>query len=679
MGAVCLTTLVLALSVFVSEQDQTLRAESDPIDGAAATLDQSIQILNEALLSNQPQDRRKAAQTIGNLRSKIDESAWAIGGLLSDPRPAIRIAAIDALLKFDDPGLVRCYARALADREPRVQCRALIGIYHLICRHERLPPLAGVTEPADTSAWYEEAIRTAKRRSVRGLLALACEQKSEDVRFAIPIVAKSLGGGDHHLCGEMCSVLLGQSASRALGRCLSDTDASIRRGAARMLFELETYNSTARETLDAAEAITAGFSDSDPVVRLYCLLTLTKHKDADLNRFTELACDADPTVRCAAVAAMKNRRPKDAVNILCKVAVHDSSNRVRVRAAFALASLAASDATEKALIAKRITSEHAPRARTLLNMGITYYYCDEDNAKHAPHIQNAEPAIASVFKAIREERTHPLPDDVNPRNSDAFDSVLIAALGACGPVARQAVPQILQDLTGLTSLGSGDYRTSGEDGRLQNCLYALARIGPTPELIDALEHHHQVVRTMAAMALSEHEQYAPRAVPVLVDSLNRDCWGQCVYSHTLRTDVSCLARFGHKSVPALLTLLRTNTHVYMASEALSLMELDAERVIPLLLPVLSDNDEPLHVRVAIANALGSVGVKDSRVFQGLANVLLDDKEAEPVRVATAKSISGSQAGDTILLLRKVTDDRSKAVRKVAEEAIRRFESAHKDS
>jgi HEAT repeat protein len=117
----------------------------------------------------------------------------------------------------------------------------------------------------------------------------------------------------------------------------------------------------------------------------------------------------------------------------------------------------------------------------------------------------------------------------------------------------------------------------------------------------------------------------------------------------------------------------------MASEALSLMELDAERVIPLLLPVLSDNDEPLHVRVAIANALGSVGVKDSRVFQGLANVLLDDKEAEPVRVATAKSISGSQAGDTILLLRKVTDDRSKAVRKVAEEAIRRFESAHKDS
>ena len=100
---------------------------------------------------------------------------------------------------------------------------------------------------------------------------------------------------------------------------------------------------------------------------------------------------------------------------------------------------------------------------------------------------------------------------------------------------------------------------------------------------------------------------------------------------------------------------------------------------PLLLPVLADDDEPLRVRVTIANVLGTLGVKDSRVFQELANVLLDDNEAEPLRVATAKSIRGSQAGDAILLLRKVKDDRSKAVRKVAEEAIRRFESARKDS
>jgi HEAT repeat protein len=677
MGAVCLTTLVLALSVFVSEKDQTLRAGSDPIDGAAATLDQSIQILNEALLSKQPQDRRKAAQAIGNLRNKIDESAWAIGGLLSDPRSSIRIAAVDALLKFNDPGLVRLYAIALEDREPRVQCRALIGLHHLVREHARLPPLAGVTYPADNSAWYEKAIQTTQRRSVRGLLALACEQKSEEVRYAIPIVAKSLGGGDHHLCGELWSVLLRPSASRALGRCLSDTDASIRRGAARMLFELETDNSTARETLDAAEAISAGFSDSDTVVRLYCLLTLTKHKDADLNRFTELAGDADPTVRCAAVAAMKNRRPKDAVNILCKVAVHDSSNRVRVRAAFALASLSVSDAKVKTIVAKRITSKHAPRARMLIDMGITRYW-DEEDIDHAPRVGEVGPAIACVFNAIREERAHPLPDDLYPRESDAFDSNLLAAIGACGPAARQAVPAILQDLTGLTSVGSGDYRTSRENGRLQNCLYALAKIGPTPELIDALNHDHPVVHTMAAMALAEHGRCGPKAVPVLVASLKGDCWGRCIYSHTLRTDVICLARYGHEAVPDLLSLLRDNVNAVLASEAISLMELDAHRVVPLLLPVLADDDEPLRVRVTIANVLGTLGVKDSQVFQELANVLLDDNEAEPLRVATAKSIRESQAGDAILLLRKVKDDRSKAVRKVAEEAIRRFESARKD-
>ena len=497
----------------------------------AAELDRGVQILNEALLSKQPQDRRKAAQAIGNLRSKIDESAWAIGGLLSDPRSSIRIAAVDALLKFNDPGLVRRYARALEDREPRVQCRALIGLHHLVREHERLPPLAGVTDPADNSAWYEEAIRTTQRRSVRGLLALACEQKSEDVRFAIPIVAKSLGGGDHHLCGELWSVLLGQSVSRALGRCLSDTDASIRRGAARMLFELETDNSTARETLDAAEAISAGFSDSDPVVRLYCLLTLTKHKDADLNRFTELAGDADPTVRCAAVAAMKNRRPKDAVNILCKVAVHDSSNRVRVRAAFALASLSASDSKVKTIVAKRITSKHAPCARTLIDMGIARYYWDEEDIDRAPRVGEVGPAIACVFNAIREERAHPLPDDLYPPESDAFDSNLLAAIGACGPAARQAVPAILQDLTGLTSVGSGDYRTSGKTAVSKIACIALARIGPTPELIDALNHDHPVVRTMAAMALSEHRRYDPKAVPVLVDFAERMIAGVNVFIH----------------------------------------------------------------------------------------------------------------------------------------------------
>ncbi|MBM4091441.1 MAG: hypothetical protein FJ276_18750, partial [Planctomycetes bacterium] len=590
--ATCLTTFVLVCSALAAEHRRTLCAESDPIVSAAASLDENMRILSEALRSKQPQDRQKAAETIGALRSKLGDSAWSVGTLLSDPRPAVRIAAIDALLNFDDPGFVRLYAQALADREPRVQCRAVIGIHELIRRHERLLPSAGVLEPADIPAWYEEAVRTVKRRSVRGLLAVACEQKSADVRFAIPIVAKCVGEGDHHLCGGLLYVLLEQSPSREFGRCLSDADASIRRGAARMLLELETVNPTARETLDAAEAITAALSDSDPIVRLYCVLTLTKHEDADPNRFTGLLGDADPTVRCAAVEALRRRRAKDAVAVLCQVAANDPTSRLRARAAFALASIAVSDPRLVERLTKRFSRQNTPRTRALLDMGLAYYW-DEQDIEHAPHVNDVGPAIACIFKAIRQERSRPLPDDRNLLEGDRFDSTLLAAIGACGPAARQAVPQILHDMTQLTSLGSGDYRAGGENGRLESCLYALARIGPTPELIGALEDRHQVVRTMAAMALSEHRQFGARAVPVLVASLNGDCWGRCVFSHARRTDVNCLALFGHKAVPALLTLLRDNTHVALASEALSLMGMDADRVIPLLLPVLADDGESL--------------------------------------------------------------------------------------
>ena len=37
-----------------------------------------------------------------------------------------------------------------------------------------------------------------------------------------------------------------------------------------------------------------------------------------------------------------------------------------------------------------------------------------------------------------------------------------------------------------------------------------------------------MVRVMAAMALSDQRQYAAKAVPILIDSLVRDCWGHCV-------------------------------------------------------------------------------------------------------------------------------------------------------
>ena len=332
-------------------------ADRSSLDAVCHSVERQVTALLDALLSSEAAERRQAVRTLGVLQNQLNEAAWPMVGLLSDRRSAVRVAAIDALLQFKDIALLERFLAALADHDPRVQCRAVIGIHQLLPLYG-LPGLTGDRkEPAIVREWYAEKVETIKQRPVRGLLALACMQSADDIPLAIPLVAKCLGEDDPQLCQRMWSILQDRSLAPELGRCLSHHDARIRGGAARMLYALESMESSARETLVVAESLTQGLTDSDSTVRLFCLLTLIKHRQADPAPLVRRLADADPTVRCAAVEAVRQRRPRNVVSLLCQVAAHDKSVRVRMRAAFALGCLAASSPKMRERIDRRITDQ----------------------------------------------------------------------------------------------------------------------------------------------------------------------------------------------------------------------------------------------------------------------------------------------------------------------------------
>ena len=96
----------------------------------------------------------------------------------------------------------------------------------------------------------------------------------------------------------------------------------------------------------------------------------------------------------------------------------------------------------------------------------------------------------------------------------------------------------------------------------------MAEIATTRELSDALTHDNRVVRTLAAFALADRKQHAREVIPVLLESLNHDCWGRCASSRTHgNINVDCLALYGPQAVPALLDLIRTNTYPFAALDA----------------------------------------------------------------------------------------------------------------
>jgi HEAT repeat protein len=673
-GGHLILALALTSSTLALGQEQPANPAGDPPPVREEALRVAVDRLTGALESPDPRVRAEAALFLARIRGRLAYAGWNIARLLTDEDPHVRVAAADALLEFDDPSLQDDFRRAIANPDPLVQFRAAIGLHQMIS-HNRLPPSPEeFTGKIVVPPWYQDAVDGAGSPAVRGLLALACEQQSPDIPAAIPIAMKCLGSSHHGLVEAAVYLLSDRALGQPLIQCLTHNDADVRRGAARVLYGLETHKWDDMEENETLGPLTAALSDPDAQVRLYSLLSLMAFEGFQSERFVSMTEDADPMVRCGAVAALKKREPRGTVDVLSRLVSQDPSTRVRVRAAFALASVSlpedvrdGKDGEVDSIIARLMPDPL---------VGIALAYRLED-WKTPPLVENVEPALAIIGSALEEEHRRPFPPSQGfdyDEPSDGFDVSLIGAAGAQGPAARSAVRWILKELRGMEDLGSGDYRTDPHGEKLSTVLYALDEIGPTPELIGALDDDHRVVRTVAAMALCGEGDLSAKTVPILVSSLDGECWGWCVFSHTRRADVSCLGGMGERSAPAMLQLVREGKHVRLAAEALGLMRYDASPVVPLITAVLDQKQEPAHVRAVLAEVLGEVGEEHAAAFELLRRMLLDAQEPELVRVGAAKGLGASRFDEVLGVLRKCESDDSAAVRAAVKGALSRAQN-----
>lgn len=197
----------------------------------------------------------------------------------------------------------------------------------------------------------------------------------------------------------------------------------------------------------------------------------------------------------------------------------------------------------------------------------------------------------------------------------------VAALGKLEGEAREAVPELSRSL-------------KHQDERVRRqALFALAKIGPRqetvmPGLLEALTEREADVRHFAVVSLTSMGKDARPAVPQLIDLLKKDgdanvreaaafALGKidpqadgvlAVLSRAWRDEergvreeaLRALAKCGKPAVPTLIEALRknfSNDVQIEATKALGQIGPDAKEAVPVLLPLLKDNEEEIR-RVA---------------------------------------------------------------------------------
>lgn len=218
----------------------------------------------------------------------------ALRPYLTDPDPAVRRAAVDALTEGVPPGTGQALAAALADPDAAVRAAAGAALRELV---EVLPPEPGLREP----------------------LAAAVRGPDAGVRSAAVDVLRALRLGDRSL----------------FAAALADPTVEVRTQAVRALV-----------SVDAADELRRAAGDTSREVRVAAAHALGTVGEAD--DLAALVHDEDPLVRAAALAALAGTGCPPPYDALAVAALGDAAWQVRAGAAGALAA-AGSDVAVPAL------------------------------------------------------------------------------------------------------------------------------------------------------------------------------------------------------------------------------------------------------------------------------------------------------------------------------------------
>ncbi|MFO0903177.1 MAG: HEAT repeat domain-containing protein [Pirellulales bacterium] len=597
---------------------------------------------------------------------------------LASPQPEVRLAALDKLSERRPEGRLRALVKTLADPDPRVSTYAALHLYYL-ATDQRQPARDGKGNAnVATPPGFEKLLADAESPRVRGLISLAWEQTAPETAVALPWALKGLMQLDADRSSEALFLVYDSRLAETLSKCLADGDSEVRRGAARAAYAARSCRWSNWKTSGLSAAVERALQHADPWLRGHAVLTLASDDAFADEQIAAMTKDDDEYVRCCAIRALSSRDKPMMIAALTPLAQHDPSERVQLRAIIALMNLVASQEGEEARnrVGAQIKLEGLAR--------VLFENCSNDpfNPWKPPgsmrvRESDADAMIARIKTAIDAERRLPLPpynEFANGRHSDEFDLGLLQWIGECIPLSRAALPFLFQELRSGDSLGDDDCRTSRENRRLATLLGALhddGSRGPqaTLELARALDDPHRVVRTMAAIAIVGQEPHTARCIPILIESLNHSCAGQCNYSELLRWDVSALAEAGPSAVPALLSSVRQGKNVDLAAMALRYMGGESARVVPMLLERWEDRREPASLRQAISVPLGQLGASDDKTGAALQRALQDRTEPEGVRAAAARALARTDADPRPVLL-QYRDDESSEVQRAVREALK---------
>jgi HEAT repeat protein len=247
--------------------------------------------------------------------------------------------------------------------------------------------------------------------------------------------------------------------------------------------------------------------------------------------------------------------------------------------------------------------------------------------------------------------------DKNPENQ----LLAAEALGHMGPAAEEAIPDLVQAL-------------SGDNEALRSrAIKALAEIGPTavPSLITALNHQDKPVRIGAADALGSMGPRAKEAIPALAAMLSdRD---REIAQHAS----SALGLIGPAAVPELIHVARRGDRYAtdMAATAFSRLKADTAVVQELTRLLGNANEEP-GVRGFAAKALGNMPEKAQTAQSEIMRALGD--ENDDVRTA-ARWALGQIGPKAIPALREALKDGNPRIRSGAAFALGSMGPAAEDT
>ncbi len=278
--------------------------------------------------------------------------------------------------------------------------------------------------------------------------------------------------------------------------------------------------------------------------------------------------------------------------------------------------------------------------------------------------EKAAPAVRELAKGLAKGKDDP-------------QAVTFAAwaLGAIGPAARDAVPDLIKAL-------KSEQNTQRKGWTFQPYGYiawALGRIGmneqqaaeAVPALAKLLTGKDGGAPANAAWALSRVGKAAQPALPELLKVPGRK---DVQYAGFFAAQA--LSHIGAPAVPGLVKALAGgDPHIRAAAaRALGWIGPDAKEAAPALIETLGKNPA-VPVRVAAAAALVGIAPESAAAHKALAGALADDHYGVRIGAAEALGQCGPAAATTITALEKAFEDKRVEVRRAAALALGRIGKA----